>query len=195
MPTGYRNYLSLKHEHKTIPYGGVGAIRKDGDANYGFKNVKGDIRLLDAIPELQADPALMALVSAINAPDTGILSIGCVSDRYEDKNQFRYAGYVEFAFDSKSYIADAGHYFPLFFDFDHLMERKNFAVKVAFNWSIQPATFIDQHATGYTCSIYINTYFVELEEMAVKAWEETLGILGEYLGSIPISHTDHIFSI
>ena len=85
MPTGYRNYLSLKHEHKTIPYGGIGEIREDGDANYGFKNIKGNNRLLDTIPELKSDPALMALVRAINAPNTGIFSIGCVSDRYKDK--------------------------------------------------------------------------------------------------------------
>jgi len=194
MPTGYRNYLSLKHEHKTIPYGGIGEIREDGDANYGFKNIKGNNRLLDTIPELKSDPALMALVRAINAPNTGIFSIGCVSDRYKDKNKFRHSGYVEFSFNSKLYIADAGHYFPLFFNFDHWLEKNDFAVKVEFNWLIQPATFIDKSVTGYTCTIYLNTYFVESEKAAIKAWEETLNILGQYLGDIPIEHTDYIFS-
>ena len=193
MPAGHRNYLSLKHEHKTIPYGGVGKIRKDGDANYGFKDIKGNNRLLDTIPELKHDPALMALVRVINTPKTGIFSIGCVSDRHEDKNQFRHSGYVEFSFNSKSYIADAGHYFPLFFNFDRLLEKNDFAVKVEFNWSIQPATFIDKRVTGYTCTIYLNTYFVESEEAAKKAWEETLSLLGQHLSNIPIEHTDYIF--
>lgn len=195
MPTGYRNYLSLKHEHKTIPYGGIGEIREDGDANYGFKNIKGNNRLLDTIPELKNDPALMALVRAINAPNTGIFSIGCVSDRYKDKNKFRHSGYVEFSFNSKLYIADASHYFPLFFNFDHLLEKNDFTVKVEFNWSIQPATFIDKSVTGYTCTIYLNTYFFESEKAAIKAWKETLFILGQHLGNIPIEHTDYIFSI
>lgn len=194
MPTGYRNYLSLKHEHKTIPYGGIGERREDGDANHGFKNIKGNNSLLDTIPELKNDPALMALISTINAPSTGICSIGCVSDRYEDKNQFRYAGYVEFSFNSKSHIVDAAHYFSLFFNFDHLLEKNIFTVKVEFNWSIQPATFVDKRVTGYTCTIYLNTYFSESEKAAIKAWEEALGILGQCLGEIPIEHTDYIFS-
>jgi len=194
MPAGHRNYLSLKHEHKTIPYGGVGEMREDGDANYGFKDVKGDNSLINTIPELKHDPALMALVRVINTPKTGIFSIGCVSDRYEDNNNFRYSGYVEFSFNSKIFIADASHYFPLFFNFEQLLEKKGFSVKAEFNWSIQPATFIDQSVTGYTCTINLNTYFIESEEAAKKAWEKTLSILGQYLGNIPIEHTDHIFS-
>ncbi|MBL7004400.1 MAG: hypothetical protein ISR69_10280 [Gammaproteobacteria bacterium] len=195
MPTGYRNYLSLKHEHKTIPYGGVGKIREDGDANYGFKNIKGNNRLLDTIPELKSDPALMTLVKAINAPNTGLISIGCVSDRYEDKNRFRHSGYVEFSFNSTSYIADAAHYFPLFFNFEHLLEKNDFTVKVEFNWSIQPATFIDKNVTGYSCTIYLNTYLIDSEKAAIKAWEETLNLLAQYLGNIPVEHTDYIFAI
>jgi hypothetical protein len=194
MPAGHRNYLSLKHEHKTIPYGGVGKMREDGDANYGFKDIKGDNRLINSIPELKHDSALMALVRVINTPKTGIFSIGCVSDRYEDKNQFRYSAYVEFSFNSKSFIADASHYFTLFFNFERLLEKSDFGVKVEFNWSIQPATFIDQSVMGYTCSIHLNTYFIESEDAAKKAWEKTLSILGQYLGSIPIEHTDYIFS-
>jgi len=194
MPAGYRNYLSLKHEHKTIPYGGVGEIRKDGAANYGFKDIKGDNRLIDTIPELKHEPALMALVQVINTPKTGIFSIGCVSDRYQEKNQFRHSGYIEFSFNSKLFIADASHYFPLFFNFERLLEKNDFAVKVEFNWSIQPATFIDKSVTGYTCTIYLNTYFVESEEAAKKAWEKTLSILAQYLGNIPVEHTDYIFS-
>ena len=82
-----------------------------------------------------------------------------------------------------------------FFNFDHLIEKNDFTVKVEFNWSIQPATFIDKSATGYVCTIYLNTYFNESEKAAIKAWEETLRLLGQYLGNIPIEHTDYIFSI
>ncbi len=168
-------------------------MREDGDANYGFKNIKGNNKLLNTIPELKADPELMALIRAINAPNTGICSIGCVSDRYKKKNHFRHSGYVEFSFNSKSHITDASHYFPLFFNFDHLLEKNNFVIKVEFNWSIQPATFVDKRVTGYTCTINLNTYFVESETEAIKAWKETLSILGQYLSNIPIEHTDYIY--
>ncbi len=193
MPTGYRNYLSLKHEHKTIPYGGSGGVREDGDANYGFKDIKGDNRLLNTIPELERDPALMTLIRAINTPQTGIFSIGCVSDSYEDKHRFRHSGYVEFSFNSVAHIADAGHYFPLFFNFERLLNDKDFVVKVEFNWALQPATFIDKGVSGYTCTIFLNTYFSETKLAAEKAWKEALDVLGQYLSGIPNEHPDYIF--
>ena len=193
MPTGYRNYLSLKHEHKTIPYGGNGEVRKDGDANYGFKDLKGDNHLLNTIPELTHDPDLMKLIRAINTPQTGIFSIGCVSDSYEDNHHFRHSGYVEFSFNSVSHITDAGHYFPLFFNFERLLNDKNFVAKVEFNWSIQPATFIDKGVSGYTCSIFLNTYFSDTQLAAEKVWKETLEILGQYLSAIPNEYPDYIF--
>lgn len=195
MPTGYRNYLSIKHEHKTVPYCGSGEMRPDGDANYGFKNLKSHPELIDTIPELIKDPALMKLARAINAPDTGLCSIGCVSDRYEERGHLRYSGYMEIAFNSRSHIVDPSHYFSLFFDFDHVIEKSGFDVKVEYNWSLQPATFIDQKAAGYTCTIFLNTYFFESEQAATEAWEATLDSLGLHLGKIPIKNTDYLFPI
>ena len=195
MPTGYRNYLSIKHEHKTVPYGGTGEMRPDGDANYGFKNLKGNPQLMEAVPELIKDPALMALAQAINAPDTGLCSIGCVSDRYEEKGRFRHAGYMEIAFNSRSHITNPNHYFDLFYGFDQLIEKSGFDVSVEFNWSIQPATFIEEKATGHTCTIKLNTYFSESEQAATQAWQATLELLAQHLGNIPIKQTDYLFSI
>ncbi|MCW8929411.1 MAG: hypothetical protein OQL19_04125 [Gammaproteobacteria bacterium] len=195
MPTGYRNYLSLKHEHKTIPYGGIGEVREDGDANYGFKDIKGNNKLLDTIPELKRDPALMTLIRAINAPQTGIFSVGCVSDSHEDKHHFRHSGYIEFSFNSVAHIADAGHYFPLFFNFEQLLNDKDFVARVEFNWSIQPVTFIDKGVWGYTCTIFLNTYFSDTKLAAKEIWEETLDVLNQYLSTIPNDHPDYIFDL
>jgi hypothetical protein len=193
VPTGYRNYLSLNHALKTIPYGGIGEVREDGDANYGFKDIKGDNALLFSIPELKSDSALMTLVRAINAPQTGIFSVGCVSDSVEKDHHFRNSGYIEFSFNSASYIADASNYFPLFFEFERLLDDKEFSVKVEFNWELQPATFIEKGISGYTCTIFLNTYYSETKLAAQKAWIETLDVLSEYLGSIPSEHQDFIF--
>jgi len=194
MPTGYRNYLSLNHVHKTIPYGGRGKVREDGDANYGFKDIKGDNTLLLAIPELERDSALMTLVQAINAPQTGIFSIGCVSDSVEKNNRFRNSGYIEFSLNSASYFADARNYFPLFFHFERLLDDNNFAVQVEFNWELQPVTFIEKDVSGYTCTIFLNTYYSETKLAAQKTWRETLEVLSKYLGSVPNEHQDFIFS-
>jgi hypothetical protein len=193
MRTGYRNYLSLNHEHKTIPYGGTGEVREDGDANYGFRDIKGDNTLLSSIPELQRDAALMALVQAINAPQTGIFSIGCVSHNIEDKNHFRHSGYIEFSFNSASRIADADNYFPIFFNFERLLDQSSFAPRVEFNWELYFSTFIDKGVSGYTCRINLNTYFCETRQAAQQAWEDTLEVLGTYLGRISNQHEDHIF--
>lgn len=54
----YTNQLSLDHKPKGIPYGGRGEIRDDGDANYGFKDLKGNRALLLDVPELKRDQAL-----------------------------------------------------------------------------------------------------------------------------------------
>ncbi|MCW8964573.1 MAG: hypothetical protein OQL16_12315 [Gammaproteobacteria bacterium] len=193
MPTGYRNCLSLNHEHRTVPYGGAGEAREDGDANYGFRNIKGDNTLLSSIPELRRDPALMRLVQTINNPQTALFSIGCVSDSIEDKNHFRYTGYIEFSFNSVSHIADPGNYFPLFFNFERLLDANNFTPRVEFNWELHKSTFIEQRVSGYTCKINLNTYYTETKLEAQQTWEETLEVLGQYLGDIPNKHQDYIF--
>lgn len=122
------NYLSLNFKHKPIPYGGSGEVRDDGDANHGFKDIKGNAALLLEIPELQRDAALMNLVQSINATQTSLFSVGCLSGDVEDENGFRMSGYVEFSINSASSIADASNYFPLFFHFDRLLNEKGFSV-------------------------------------------------------------------
>lgn len=96
----YSNYLAIKQSGKGIPYGGQGQIRPDGDANYGFKNLKGELENLNQIPELQRDHALYELVRAINQPETGLLSVGCTSGSVHQDDGYRMSGYVEFAFNS-----------------------------------------------------------------------------------------------
>jgi len=193
MQIPYTNQLSLNHKHKGIPYGSSAENREDGDANYGFKDIKGNIALLLEIPELKQDRMLRSLVQGINAPSTGLFSVGCVSGPVDDKNGFRYSGYVEFSINSASAIADARNYFPLFFHFDHMLHENAFLGKVAYNWELQPVTFMDANASGFTCSIFVNTHYSKIKSDAEVAWNEALGILGYYLGSIPSEHRDVIF--
>jgi hypothetical protein len=117
----FQNFLSINHKPKPVPYGGMGIVRDDGDANFGFKCLKGALHLADEVPELQRDPAMKRLAISVNDPSTGLLSIGCVSGPVVEDHGNRYSGYFEFAFNSKSGISDAQHYFPAFFHFDRML--------------------------------------------------------------------------
>ncbi|WP_243288736.1 hypothetical protein [Geothrix terrae] len=186
------NTLEIGQKGKGIPYGGLGEIREDGDANYGFKYLKGNEQLLGEIPELKRDEALHRLVRAINSNHTGLFSVGCVSGIVQDERGFRYSGYVEFSWDSISMVADAQHYFQLFFHFDRYLRKLEFLTRVAFVWELMPASFIDAKANGFSCSITINTDYSETEESAVQAWSQALAALEIYLGSIPPQMPDRI---
>lgn len=187
------NFLSINHKPKGIPYGGDGAIREDGDANYGFKNIKGNHSLLLEIPELRRDQALMGLMEAINGPHTGLLSIGCVSGEVRDEKGYRHTGYVELSINSISAIADARNYFPVFFHFDRMLFESKFAHCVSFNWELQPATFFDTNANGFTCTVFINTHYSDTQEKAREAWQKSLNTLAYFLASVPCTHQDFLY--
>lgn len=195
MMKNYSNYLEINHKHKPIPYGGDGHLRDDGDANYGFKLIKWNSEALAAIPELKRDESLRYLVSEINEPKTGIFSVGCVSGPIEDSNGYRHSGYVEFAINSISAIADARSYFSAFFHFDRWLNETQPKHSVSYCWELQPATFIESHskATGFTCAITINTHYVNSYEEAALAWSEALGRLAAFLSDIPQSFADLIY--
>lgn len=181
----YTNVLTINHDGKGIPYGGSGEPREDGSANYGFKNLKGALERLSEIPELEADAALFSLIEAINQPDTGLLSIGCVSGAVADERGHRVSGYVEFAFNSETLIADATHYFPVFFHFDRALLEDAFAYDVHFYWELMGATFHEAQAAGFTASVTINTGYHETPQAAQTAWDEALSTLARFLSSIP----------
>ncbi len=192
----YTNNLALNHKSKSVPYGGNGCLRDDGDANYGFKLIKGNLELLETIPELKRDGALSNLVAAINGPQTGLFSIGCVSGPVADKSGHRYSGYVELTLNSVSAIADARNYFPMFFHFDCWLNEDHPKSAVSYDWELQPATFTESQsrATGFTCSITINTHYVRTADEALQAWGESLERLATFLSQIPPPSPDLIYS-
>ncbi|WP_140727991.1 hypothetical protein [Pseudomonas sp. Hp2] len=192
--TKYLNHLSIKHRGKPIPYGGDGVLRDDGDANYGFRYVKGDEAALRAIPELTRDPALLDLVLAVNAKETGLFSVGCVSGPVDDERGHRDSGYIEFAINSKSAISDATSYFPLFFHFDRFLYEAKFSAPVSFNWELEGATFLEcGSASGFTCAIIINTDYSATREEATHIWSESLGALAYFLQSVPPERADFLY--
>lgn len=135
----------------------------------------------------------MGLVQAINEHQTDLFSVGCVSGSVEDENGFRDSGYVEISINSASAIVDARCYFSLFFHFDCLLHESAFSGKVAYNWELQPVTFVDANVSGFTCSIFVNTHYSRSKADAEAARAEALGVLGHFLGCIPRAHNDLIY--
>lgn len=107
--------MQIAQNGKGIPYGGTGEIRADGDANYGFKNLKGKPERLAEVPELAGDEPLANLVASLNEARSAFATVGCVSAPVDEEQGHRVSGYVEFAFDSAEKVADASSYFPVFF--------------------------------------------------------------------------------
>jgi len=189
----YTNGLQINHSGKGIPYGGVGKLRPDGDANYGFKNLKTCPEQIADVPELQRDPALRELVRTINAPETGLLSVGCVSGPVEDTQGHRMSGYVEFAFNEAELIADATNYFQVFFHFDRWLNEAN-PHDIHFHWELMGATFLEAGASGFTATVTVNTGYVESHQAAGAAWQSALGLFGDFLKTLPPCHGRPLYS-
>ncbi|HKU19261.1 MAG TPA: hypothetical protein VJP80_08460 [Candidatus Saccharimonadales bacterium] len=191
----YHNYLTINHRGKGIPYGGLGEAREDGDANFGFRYAKNNESLLKQIPELQTDVHLYRLAAAINAAETWLFTIGSGSYPIQDEHGHRYSGYMEFAINSKSAIADAQSYFPIFFHFDLFLKEKNFPVSISYCWELQPACFIEcDNANGFTCSVFINTDYSDLQQEAHDTWANALSVLGVYLRNVQSQRSDFLYS-
>lgn len=176
--------LQIDNSAKGIPYGGTGEVRQDGHANYGFRNLKGALHRIEEIPELSGDASLRELVRRINGPETGLLSIGCLSAPVAEEQGHRVTGYVEFAFNSAEAISDAGHYFPIFFHFDRVLHETGYD-EAYFHWELMGAEFREADAGGFTMSVTVNTGHFGTEKEARNVWSEALALLADYLASVP----------
>jgi hypothetical protein len=187
------NFLSIRERMKSIPYFGDGVKRLDGHANYGFKNLKMDPSGIESIPELTSDADLKALVARVNAPLTGVLSVGCASGPISEASQgSRFTGYVEFALNSASLVADARNYFPVFFDFNKVLYQKKMS-DVRFEWQLEQANFFERNTCGFSCAVQIDTKFVSDIVDARTLWGLAVGALGELLGAIPSTRSDLLY--
>lgn len=189
----YTNGLFISQDGKGIPYWGDGVLRDDGDANYGFKNLKGHPERLAAIPELQRDEALRDCVTLLNEADSAFGTIGCVSAPVTDPQGYRVSGYLEFAFDSAEQIADASNYFPAFFHFDAALNRVKFDDKVHYHWELMGATFRHTDSPGFTMTVTVNTGWYETAENAGIAWANGIDFLAGFLRHIPSAGGTPIF--
>ncbi|MGH8500517.1 MAG: hypothetical protein ACRERV_17150 [Methylococcales bacterium] len=184
--------MSIRFRGKGIPYGA--GDRENGDRNHGFMNLKSDLALLLEVPELQTDVDLMQLMATINAPETGLFSVGCLSGSQTDGDRHWMTGYVEFAWNSISQSREVQNYFPVFFCFGRLLNDCQFAEPIRFHWQMEPAHFFESNSDGWTCSITITTRGFATIDEAKQCWAEGIHLLAEYLSSIQIEGTDSIYA-
>lgn len=191
----YLNSLLMSPHGKCIPYVGNGLIREDGNANYGFKNLKIKPDLIETIPELAADGALKSLVRALNT-HSNFFSTGCFSQAAGERlrcgsrpeNQYkshRCRGYIEFAFNCRSCVQDAHNYFTLFFQFDNFLREHQFSQSVKFDWQLEKAYFSNANIGGFSCAIFIRTANSPSSETATLCWQRSLQTLETFFTTVP----------
>ena len=184
----YINALHMSHHGKSIPY------PRDGETNYGFKNLKCSPDLIDSIPELIADEELKSLVKSLNTQESSFFSVGCFSKMRETLHGFRHRGYIEFAWNCPNCVQDAIHYFSLFFHFDQFLRNQEFNHRVRLDWIIEEALFCDIDLYGFCCAIFIDTAPCQALTDATKAWETSLQTIELFLNTIPRVSSNVIYT-
>lgn len=176
------NYLVIQNRAKGIPYGAY--ERDDGSRNNGFVPLKANPAAIASLSECQEDPPLRILLESANGADTAVFTVGCASGIVADEKGFRRSGYVEFALNDREAVGRAVNYFPAFFNFDQLWKAQGARFRMQFEWELQPATFLDCGARGFTCAVTLNTdYYASLDE-ADECWSFALELLSQLLESI-----------
>jgi hypothetical protein len=182
----YTNRLEVKYGGKGIPYGGLGILREDGEANFGFKNLKGQLDRIADVPELQRDVPLRGLVEAINQAESALFSVGSTSGLSERDGHFGVHGYVEIAWDADEAVADPQTYFPLFYNFGRFLSVCKFNRRVGFLWEIDGASFMSAreeigNVVGTTVTIFVSAGMEKTETEARISWELATQALATFL--------------
>jgi hypothetical protein len=152
------------------------------------------LELAQTVPELAEDAELLRLVRILNEPETIFFTVGSTSGDVHDERGYRRAGYVDFALNSREHVAKASSYFPLFFEFDRYLATRASTCQVAYDWELMEASFLDIGIEGFTCTVFVNTYYVPTRAQARKFWVDSIGFLSTFLSRYRGMQLDHIYS-
>lgn len=171
--------LTIERRSKAIPY--PAEVRDDGTKNLGFRDLKGiDAANLD-IPEANDSPAIRDALLAINQSQTPFFTVGCEKSLNEYQGKFWKRGYLEFSFNHAKLIADAAHYFPLFFHFSFAAHEFVLKRPIQFMWELQAARFTQADATGFSCCVWVTNGDYKTAEECERDWDEGLRLLTKFL--------------
>jgi hypothetical protein len=179
----YVNSLSVSPFGKSVPYI-ASVVRKDGNTNYGFKNLKLKPDLIDTIPELALDNTLKSLVRSLNLT-TNFFSTGCFSHHISQNQSYKHCGYIEFSLNCRNCVQDAHNYFSLFFHFEQILRNYQFSQCAKFDWKVGESDFLDVGLTGFTCAVFVQTSDHSTFEGSAFCWQQSLQMLESFFISVP----------
>ena len=181
----FLNVLEISSRKKTVPYPASEIPRLNGGTDHGFKNLKLHPELLDTVPELELDPALRKIMTAIDHPTTGLFSIACESRVIADERGSRLSGYLEFSLNCRDDAGDAGRYFRIFHDFDRRLRRECFEEAVSFQWVLCPTHFAEAGLDGFAAEVRVDTAYQPDPASAYESWRRALAVLEATLVAVP----------
>jgi hypothetical protein len=188
MPQPYTNLLTIS------PYLCDRHTRADGQKNNGFKNLITHPELLHHVPELASDPALHAVISALNFGDPHFFTTGCCSRCVEQDQTYQYNGYLEFAWNCQTRVRDAIYFFSLFFHFEHFLQCVPFDRSIHFHWMIEETQFLDIDISGFCCAVFFHTAFHATKSQAYDDWQSALQVFEAFLATITAQPTKPLYS-
>lgn len=168
--------LSIKSSKKTIPYAGAGT-------DHGFKPLKGRPDEAATIPEVHDSDALKNALVKINNNATPFFTVGCALSINSEPGGFWAKGYLEFSFNYIEIAKDSPNYFLLFEQFNKYIRASGFNLPVDFNFQLEEANFPAIAADGHTASVWITTAEFPARDDAQKTWNQSIGLLADFLGS------------
>jgi hypothetical protein len=189
MADRYRNSLFIRERGKLVPYASDHA-RQDRS----FRNLKGRPELVDALPGLDDDPALRALLKAVNGTSTGLFSVAAAGEALHVPRGHQHSGYLEFALNSVSAVQQIENYFPVFAMFNRYLHLHRFQ-RASFEWEIEDAAFTAVNVHGFACSVYVRADLEDSAAMARANWEQAMEILGQSLCTRRGTEVDPIYGV
>jgi hypothetical protein len=170
VPRGCRNTFELKQFERHVPYVQMVTERRN---TAPFVNLKSNPAAAHRVPELATDISLQALVVALNAPASGLLTLGCNSATAAPKVGFLRQGYVEFAINDTASFARLDAYFDLFVRFNETILAAGLSKDVAFTWAVMPLVFTEKSLRGFACSVGVSVHSLKQHHTG-EEWEAAL---------------------
>jgi hypothetical protein len=172
--------LSIKNRTVAIPYP---APDQEDSPHSGFRPLKGRPDAVPEIPAVHDNDALKLALIKINDSATPFFTVACRKSFNSGPEGFWARGYLEFSFNHIDIAKDSPNYFLLFEQFNRYVAEANFDLPVDFNFELQGAHFTDRAANGYTACVWITTAESPAMEGVHKTWNQSVGILADFLGN------------
>jgi hypothetical protein len=139
---------------------------------------------IPSIQEAKDSPVIQDILTVLNDELSPFFSVGCEKSYNYGGSDHWAKGYIEFAYNDRKLIADAGHYFSLFFHFNSGAAQYVNEHQIQYWWDLQPALFKAVNSAGFSCCIWITTGRFSSPQEARNEWESAVSMLSDYFRSV-----------